>query len=280
MTTKNAICGWDFTAPAEHVSLEEILKFCQTTTKQYAFQLEKATTTGYLHYQGRISLKIKTRKMIGSISPKVHWSPTSGPSNNNVFYVMKAETRLKGPWTDKDAYIPRQVRGITLKTWQQAIVDNVGVWDTRTINVVFDNVGNIGKSTLVTYMGCHGMARRIPVMQQHKDLMRMVMDCPTSQMYLIDFPRAINKKEANGFWSAIEEVKNGYAYDDRYSFKEKYFDCPNIWVFTNVLPEPYMLSNDRWRYWRVEDDELKSYNYNTISVYARESFEVDSFTIN
>ena len=27
-------------------------------------------------------------------------------------------------------------------------------------------------------------------------------------------------------YAGIESVKSGYAYDDRYSFKDKYFDCP------------------------------------------------------
>jgi hypothetical protein len=55
------------------------------------------------------------------------------------------------------------------------------------------------------------------------------------------------------FYSAVETIKDGYAYDDRYSFKEKVFDCPNIWIFCNVLPDLNLLSMDRWKIWDIDD---------------------------
>lgn len=33
-------------------------------------------------------------------------------------------------------------------------------------------------------------------------------------------------------------------------------ECPNIWIFTNWVPESYMLSQDRCKVWEVIDDEL------------------------
>jgi hypothetical protein len=74
-------------------------------------------------------------------------------------------------------------------------------------------------------------------------------------------PRALKKDKLGGFYSAIESVKDGYAYDDRYTFTEKIFDCPNIWVTSNSLPEFNLLSKDRWRIWEVnQDKELVPYD--------------------
>ncbi len=249
--SKNALCAWDFTLPAECLNLSELKEFLKEHCKSWCFQKEKGADTGYLHWQGRVSLKVKARK--GPTLEKCHWSPTSTENKDNDFYVMKGDTRVEGPWSDKDIYIPRQTRDITLRPWQLQVLADKGVWDTRTINCIICPKGNIGKSTLVTYAGARGLARKIPMLESYKDFMRMVMDCPTNDLYLVDFPRSLNKTNCGGFWSAIETVKDGYAYDDRYGFREKYFDCPNIWVFTNTEPDTTMLSNDRWVFWNVSE---------------------------
>src|SRR5690606_24730073 len=73
-------------------------------------------------------------------------------------------------------------------------------------------------------------------------------------------PKAIKKDQLCQFYAGIEEVKNGYAFDDRYKFREKWFDCPSIWIFTNKLPNLAMLSADRWKIWRVVDNKLIKYS--------------------
>jgi len=186
---------------------------------------------------------------------EIHFSITSNENRDNDFYTSKEESRIDGPWrdTDEKLYIPRQVREITtLYPWQQYIVDNYDVWDTRTINIIIDARGNTGKSTLVSYMRAWKLAFKIPYCNDFRDILRMVCDVPIKRCYLIDMPRAIKKDKLFQLFSAIEEIKNGYAYDDRYQFKEKVFDCPNIWIFTNILPTWELLSNDRWRVWEVD----------------------------
>lgn len=252
---KNCVCTWDFTLKAEGIEYEEIKECCLKDCKKWCFQKEKGES-GYEHFQGRVSLKVKSRKGPKWFE-KMRWSVTSNENRDNDFYVTKSDTRIEGPWSDQDKYIPRQVRDIKLRSWQQTILDNRDEWDTRTINCIVCPGGNIGKSTLCTYAGARGLARKIPMMESYKDFMRMVMDVPTSRLYLIDFPRSLNKVGCGHFWSAIETVKDGYAYDDRYNFREKYFDCPNIWVFTNTKPELKFLSKDRWKFWKVSDKTSK-----------------------
>jgi len=86
--------------------------------------------------------------------------------------------------------------------------------------------------------------------------MRMILDTPTSSLYIFDLPRAIKKDKLCQFFAAIEEIKGGYAFDDRYSFREKYFDCPNIWVFMNTEPDRDAFSRDRWVFWQIVDNNL------------------------
>lgn len=246
----NPITTYDFTISAEHSSTEEIIRYCKEFCKKYCFQLERGET-GYEHYQGRISLKVKRRSPPDFPTNKIHWSITSTENRDNMFYVMKNDTRIKGPWTDTDMYIPKQVRDIELRPWQKQILDDANNWDTRHINVIVCPNGDIGKSTLASYAGCRGLARNVPIMDNYKDVMRYVMNVPVSRLYLIDFPRSLNKVSSGSFWSSIETIKNGYCWDDRYEFKEKYFDCPNIWVFCNEEIDFKFLSKDRWVIWDV-----------------------------
>ncbi len=263
----SSVAGIDFTLSKEACGLSHtqiIEKLYPEYVKRYCFQLEEGDE-GYLHYQGRVSLIKKrminqARILLQTAIPEISIRPTCNASIDNSFYVIKADTRVEGPWQDTDEkpqYIPRQVREIeSLLPWQEKIVEMSKIWDTRKIHIIYDTTGCIGKSTLVTYMGVYGLAKRIPFANDYQGVLRMVYDLPTSRAYLIDMPRAINKEKLYQMYSAIETVKDGYAYDDRNHFKDKYFDCPNIFVFTNSIPESSMLSVDRWAYWEVIDNQL------------------------
>jgi len=251
---KNAICVWDFTIPMERITADELKLKLKEWAKSWCFQGEKGEKTDYKHWQGRLSLKIKSRKG-PEIIDGTHWSITSDENKDNMFYMLKEDTRIEGPWKDDDekpAYIPRQIREIKeLYPWQKSVIESAKKWDTRTINILYDENGNKGKSIVKTYMGCHNIGRSIPFTNDYRDMMRMVMDTNKMRLYIIDLPRAMKKEHLFQFFSGIETLKDGYAYDDRYHFKEEYFDSPNIWVFMNILPEMSYLTADRWRVWRI-----------------------------
>ncbi len=262
MTARNAICTWDFTLTEASLERKGINDWMKLKCKKWAYQLELGEETEYKHYQGRISLKVKARNMVGELYSKCHWSATSKENADNQFYVTKEDTRVDGPWTDKDTYIPRQIREIEqLRPWQQAIVDDADVWDTRHINMVYCPEGNTGKSTLAGWVRAYKLGRVLPPVNDYKDLLRMVYGIEESSLYIFDMPRSMKKEKLCGFFAAVETIKDGYAYDDRYEFKEKNFDCPNIWIFTNILPITEYLSHDRWRFWSITKDmELNQFS--------------------
>lgn len=269
---ESPVCVWDFTLKCDNheTQLPELKSLFATHTKKWAFQLERGDS-GYVHYQGRVSLKQKVRKpqLLSLIPGTFKWSITSNENRDNDFYAIKTDTRIDGPWTDKDEpppYIPRQVRGITLRPWQQHIIDDADVWNTRHINIILDVMGGHGKSTIKTYTRSHQLGRFIPFVNDYKDLMRIVMDCKKEKLYIIDIPRAIQKDKLYQFYAGLETLKDGYAYDDRYHFKDECFDCPNIWVFTNRLPDASLLSRDRWRIWTIEEDHLQETDFSGASL--------------
>jgi len=273
------ICCYDFTlsageaGDARNAIQYELTTFLKDHCKAYAYQLEKGET-GYVHFQGRVSLGTKRRlveliALVHETFPKLlgcHWSPTFTDNKlpAKAFYCMKPETRLEGPWTSEDLetlYVPRQLREvINFYPWQTKVIASAEEWDARSINVVLETIGCRGKSILATHMGVHRLACSLPPLNDYKDLMRMVMDMPTSRCYLVDMPRAINQNKLNLFYAALEEVKSGHAWDDRYTFKQKYFDAPNIWVFCNTMPDVSTLSKDRWKFWRINvENDLEAF---------------------
>lgn len=266
----NPCVGYDFRYNAEGITEKDIAQTLEGVAKHYCFQLE-LSDTGYLHYQGRLRLIKKRRRMealaLFKLKPN-YFQPTTCREYlfGDFSYAMKEDTRKDGPWTelDKPMYIPRQVREMAgLRPFQHSIIADVGVWNTRHVNIIYQEKGNVGKSTLVSHMRAYRLGRSLPPVNDMKDLLRMVCDLPTSNMYLFDMPRALTKDKQYQFFSAVETIKDGYAYDDRYTFKEKVFDCPNIWIFTNAMPDLNLLSRDRWKFWTINNQtfELEKYEH-------------------
>lgn len=255
----NAICVWDFTAFQYDIS--ETRSLLKANCKKWSFQEEMGSLNGTKHLQGRISLKTKQRLqgVVKMFPAGWHWSVTSNENRDNAFYVTKEETRVAGPWadTDEEIYIPRQIRGIELYPWQSQVIKDSETFNSRTVNVIIDTKGNIGKSTLKTYIGANRIGRAIPFVNDFKDIMRIIMDTSKMKLYVIDMPRALRKTELNNFWAGIEELKNGYAWDDRYKFREQYFDSPAVWILTNEIPDTSLLSRDRWRFHRIKKSTME-----------------------
>lgn len=258
-----SVCVWDFTLKAEGTGVDAIKALLKEHCKKWCFQLEEGES-GYLHYQGRLSLKMKKRLpelkgvFAGSDMESVHLSPTSAANRDNQFYVSKPG-RKEGPWKDTDivVYIPLAIRNLVLRPWQQSVIASIATDNDRTINVIADQAGGMGKSTLVRYVACNSIGRCIPAtIAKADDLMQWVMCFPKAALYIADIPRAVNQMNMKELYIALESVKNGYAYDKRYAAREEYFEPPCIWVFCNIKPDVAYLSADKWKFWKVVDNVL------------------------
>lgn len=266
-------------------SYVQVLTQLKGLVKKVVFQLEKGDT-GYKHFQGRLSLMKKRRKpeilklfkSSNKIMPR-YFQPTSNAKfyTGDNFYVMKLDTRIEGPWTEEHfaVYIPRQVREMTsLRPFQKTIIESRNIWDTRTINVIYDEKGFKGKSRLTAYIRAYKYGRYIPCINSYQDIMAIVLASPTSQMYVFDIPRAVNQKKLHEMYSAIETIKDGYAFDTRYKFQEKTFDCPQIWIFTNSLPDENLMSKDRWKIYTICEKTFRLIKYGTEGSIKNNLFQI------
>lgn len=265
---RNASCVYDFTLHSKeknelycHEETEELRVLLVDISKKFTFQLERGEEKGKLHYQGRFSLKVKRRipELVKVLKSKgcegMHLSLTSNENRTNDFYVSKEETRVAGPFTESNyVYIPRDIRNLKLYAWQEDLKELLKEYNTRQIDIIYDPIGNNGKTTFTRYMSIHEGASMLPFCNDYRDVMRIGYDVGPRTIYLVDLPRALDKTKMRQFTGAIETLKSGYAFDDRNHFKDRHFDRPRIAVFTNVMPDLSYLSADMWHFWQVTPD--------------------------
>lgn len=241
--------------------LESFKKLLSDHAKKWVFQKEAGEESGKHHLQGRLSLKGKhamTKQAIIQLIKlplvEIHWSPEQNESASS-FYVTKEDTRIDGPWSNKDVapYIPRKIRNLELRGWQADLADAMADYDDdRSIHFVLDKAGGIGKSTFCKYLACRKGAIVLPGTIGNADnLMKLaatsIGDRKECVTFLLDLPRAIRKDAWNDWLSALEQLKNGHICDWRYSGTNKWIEPPTICVFTNSLPDTSLLTSDRWK---------------------------------
>lgn len=246
-------------------SVDDMRSHLSTHCKKFAFQVERGASSGRLHYQGRFSLKVKARrnavvtKVCTDFFSKASISVTHEHDNN--VYVTKEETRVEGPWTDKDRIMVRKVANMqTLRQWQEQMKNLLLPYDDRGIHVIIDPDGNKGKTAFQKYMAHHHNAVWIPPLYDMKDIMQFVMSIPIGKIYIVNMPRAMNKTALGQFYAGMEQLKDGMLYDTRYHGKQMIIDEPNILVLTNVEPDVNMLSKDRWNLWKINGEILVNYH--------------------
>lgn len=216
---------------------------------------------GRLHYQIRIKFRPDEKKremqairaLIFGPLKGGHVTRTSKECVNDMSYVKKVETRVEGPWTSNDKVIkdPGWI-ATELRPWQQRIVDIINTKpDDRTIHLIVDTEGCIGKSTLVRYLCHHNLADVISdLITGPKDISRHVagsrayVGITVKNAYVLDIPK--DNRNTREIWHCLESVKNGMARDDRYTHRKiDPFPHPHIFVFTNTRPPPEVYTKKR-----------------------------------
>lgn len=253
---------FDITIPADlYPDWEALHKKLVGWCSHFAFQLEEGET-GYRHWQCRVQLIHKKTKsgLLADVVPAVqgHWSVTSSNVHTHAksfTYVMKEDTRVDGPWDDTSLIqvkppLTRQLRNFMehqFFPWQATCYDLVQEEDDRWIHLIFDEVGNVGKSVFLEFLEYQGVAFEMPPLRHMEDIMEFAHSFPPQKAYVIDMPRGMKKDKLADFYAGLESIKNGVTYDKRYVGKKRRMDRPQIFVFTNTLPAFEFMSLDRWR---------------------------------
>ena len=131
----------------------------------------------------------------------------------------------------------------------------------RIVDCIVDPGGCVGKAT-VALLGTrkHG---HIDMTTVHDGkLLATLHDILSTQqnrtprVIYLDMTRTRSNDNLCVLFTAIKQMKDGRAYDLRYSYKCWWFDSPRVWVFMNEFPDTRYLSADRWRFWRIVGGNL------------------------
>lgn len=268
----------------ERIEKNTIHKVLKSMCNKWVFQEEKGNETGYLHYQGRIRLIKKTiQKTVLAQFIKIfkekfdfpigdcfqYLRPTTNTVNktSDFSYVMKEDTRVEGPWTDKDyieeekVWIPEHLRFLnvnTMRPFQKKVYDlSLIRLDARTIYWIYNKNGGAGKSTIAEYIDLHG-GISIDYMGDPEKIIQSLCNITMTKNVrdvkgiVIDIPKSMHITDE--FYVTIEIIKKGKFVDMRNRYKDWRINPPPVIIFSNKLPDIKTLSKDRWEIYTITDD--------------------------
>lgn len=246
---------WIFTWNNYNDESISILKFFfEGYCKELGFGKEIAPTTGTPHLQGYFHLTKKLRfEQLKKLLPKnLYLDNMKGTLAQSKVYAVKEGDYTIWEKQGTPQGGPKVDILSTLRPWQEHIVNLLQVpANDRTINWVWDDAGNTGKTSLCKYLiiklnalYAYGDAKDVKcAIALQKTLPRII---------LIDIPRG-----GRIDYKLLEEIKNGLLFSGKYESKMIIMNSPHLIVFANKAPDTNKLSLDRWNIMEIENNKIK-----------------------
>ena len=135
------------------------------------------------------------------------------------------------------------LEGLVLRPWQEAVLRSRDVPEPSYVDVVVDMAGkgNLGKTTLVRFLGTNELATFLPCCLPPSKALRFVTYTTNTELFVVDKPRA--GKLTSAFWAMLAELRSGRFVQPP----------PRVWVFTTEIPTLKVLSRHRVRLWHVDE---------------------------
>jgi len=145
---------------------------------------------------------------------------------------------------------------LCVNEWQKEIADQLVGDHSNVIHVIINNQKNANGCSLLKWMCRHKFGQNVPsLINKANEFMAWCMSFAPSKCYMIDLPHTPRKTEIKLFYTAIENLKNGYMCDmHNNKGREMYFDEPAVIVFTNSVPKSRYLNKHRWKLWSITHD--------------------------
>lgn len=220
---------------------------------KFAMGIEICPSTGREHIQGYAACEHAKYWLswFTSLGMHPHLQIAKKDMDINAMYCTKDDDFITNIYLEKPTIIKEE----NLRNWQKNILCQLKneIPDDRTINWLYDKNGNIGKSVLAKYCKFYEIAEWITG-GKGSDIKNLLLTSKKSRDIIIDIPRC--NKDVYISYSVIEELKNGFIFSTKYEGGCKLITTPHIWVFSNKLPDTEKMSSDRWRIWKVHNNEL------------------------
>jgi hypothetical protein len=236
---------WFFTY--NNYNNDDISVLCATFNKEcekYVFQQEIGEL-GTPHLQGYCHFIKKIRPFSLQLTKKINWTK-AGNKDACIQYCQKIDT-CAGECYSKGLIIKKKLKTIKdLYDWQQKLITLINTEpDDRTINWIWCDAGNNGKSAFAKY--CCINYNAIVISGKRDDMKngiyQYIQNGGIPKVIIIDVPRC---NENFVSYSGIEEIKNGCFFSPKYEGGMCLYDSPHIIVFANTPPKLELMSSDRW----------------------------------
>lgn len=208
--------------------------------------------SGTPHLQGYFNFKNPTDlNTIKSLNNKLHIEKAKGKKEQNFKYCSKDKKYEQENMISKQDTIKERIlnkyNNVKWKDWQQSVLEQLNKKpDNRTINWIYDPIGNNGKTFLRKYLA---LTRNCIICDGKKDnvLNQLKIKCIDENqeitMIIMDVPRH-NKEYIN--YGLLEQLKDGHVYSGKYEGGEIWIDDIHVVVFSNEEPDKSKFSEDRW----------------------------------
>ena len=164
----------------------------------------------------------------------------------------------------KELYIKHKknidLDNVILRPWQKALLEYIKP-STREVIWVMGKHGNEGKSWFQEYMeskfGWGKVICGMDIKMKKGSICHVLSkrSLMTIDTFLFDVGKANTDDGVN--YELLEKIKNGRTVASKFDSKELKFKTPNtVVVFSNEKPDVSELSKDRWKIFRIRDDDL------------------------
>lgn len=286
MSINKQIISFDLTLTAEQKTACRVIDYLEVglklkqLAKKFVFQLEEGQISKVKHFQIRLSAHKKVilntfKKLcfqIFELLPEDEYTLNITPTSTNTHttsnfnYVMKADTKIAGPWIESDffnkqapAYIPIRLRQQqNLRPFQLEIIKPY-VNNDRMCNWIYDPVGCNGKSQIASLSEFLHNGIDLPPFKDATALMQVAYcevaptNLRTDFKIFIDIPRSVPAENLHEIITCVENLKKGKLYDPRNKYKKYWIEPPEIFVFSNHRPLMNIMSKNRWNMLTIDD---------------------------
>lgn len=248
---------WCFTLNNPNLP-EDALQFTgHPRVLDYVIQ-EEVGESGTHHLQGYLRFKSKVRPLSLFKTTAIHWEKTRSIEASKA-YCSDAEKRKPGGQLWQNC-LPEPIidylDGKELYPWQLKVTNILKEErDPRTIHWIWEPIGRTGKSSFARHL----------IIKQEPCTVTFVTGSAKDVKYAIsqmkEVPKAVlvdyvRSQENFISYQMLEEVKNGLFFSPKYEAAMKVFNPPHLIIFANFPPEFTKLSLDRWKVWKIIENDL------------------------
>lgn len=211
--------------------------------------------TNKLHLQCYCEFSKKVRPKNLFLDNTIHWEKSKGNRIQNIDYCAKDGDVIYSNFKyNKPIKI---LKKDDLYEWENNILDIIDKEpDDREIYWYYGKSGRNGKTSFCKYLVMECGA--IILSGKASDIKNAIVEYKKSndclpELICINIPKSFNSDFLS--YSGIEEIKDMLFYSGKYEGGMICGNAPHIFIFSNVIPDIYKCSLDRWKIFDIEKNK-------------------------